>query len=208
MKYCDIPIGNIQPNEYNPNRLGEKYQRSLERRIKKDNSLIAPIIVTERGGKYIIIDGEHRYIAAKKAGLETIPCIVRDVDDKRAKLETLILSSIHGRMEDKALVDVIEDIKDTFELAEIGNDLVIEDISKLIKVEDYEYEAKQTEETIEETMVPFSIMLNNQAYETIKKSLKKVRDKVKIGKNFSEYVKHIIDEADDEFIVQAILNSV
>ena len=53
--------------------------------------VIEPVIVRRRpDGDYQIIAGERRWRAAQRAGLETVPVIVRDVDDKAALALALI----------------------------------------------------------------------------------------------------------------------
>jgi len=37
---------------------------------------IVPLVVIEKGGNYIIIDGQHRYLAAKSLGIREVPVIV------------------------------------------------------------------------------------------------------------------------------------
>lgn len=52
----------------------------------KSQGIIEPIIVVKKGDKYEIRAGHRRYLAAKIAGLGTIPCLVRALDVKNADL--------------------------------------------------------------------------------------------------------------------------
>ena len=53
--------------------------------------VIEPVIVRpRRGGDYEIIAGERRWRAAQRAGLDTVPVIVRNADDKSALTLALI----------------------------------------------------------------------------------------------------------------------
>lgn len=52
----------------------------------KDNGILVPIIVRPQGGKYEIIAGHRRCHAAKKAGLDTLPAIVKKYTDDEAAL--------------------------------------------------------------------------------------------------------------------------
>jgi len=57
----------------------------------KEQGIINPIVVRERNdGKYEIIAGERRYQAAKIAGLQEVPVIVRSVDNLQALALALI----------------------------------------------------------------------------------------------------------------------
>ena len=49
----------------------------------KEHGVLQPIIVTPRGDNYMIIAGERRFRASKRAGLSTIPALVRELDDEK-----------------------------------------------------------------------------------------------------------------------------
>lgn len=57
----------------------------------KEHGVIMPIVVNkEKDGKYMIIAGERRFRAAKMAGLETIPAVVKDYSDREVEEISLI----------------------------------------------------------------------------------------------------------------------
>ena len=77
----EVPLAKIVPNPNQPRRdFDEEKLDELADSIKK-NGLIQPIVVRKHGIGYEIIAGERRYQASKRAGLERIPVIVKDVDD-------------------------------------------------------------------------------------------------------------------------------
>jgi ParB family chromosome partitioning protein len=59
----------------------------------QEHGLIQPIIVRKRGEVYEVVAGERRWRAAQKAGLKTIPGIVREVND-RESLESALIENI------------------------------------------------------------------------------------------------------------------
>ncbi len=84
----DIEANPNQPREnFNDEHLGE-----LADSIKK-HGVLQPVVVRRAGGKYQLVVGERRFRASKLAGRQTIPAIVRDIDDddslKFAMLENL-----------------------------------------------------------------------------------------------------------------------
>lgn len=85
-----LPIGDLVPNlmqprkNFNPERL-----KALEDSIR-DHGVLQPIIVRPKGDQYEIVAGERRWRASTAAGLETVPCIVRDLDDRENMLMALI----------------------------------------------------------------------------------------------------------------------
>ncbi|HEU5121343.1 MAG TPA: ParB/RepB/Spo0J family partition protein [Candidatus Saccharimonadales bacterium] len=58
-----------------------------------EHGVVQPIVVTATGGKYQIVAGERRWRAAKKAGLEKVPAIVRTLSDQH-KLELSLIENL------------------------------------------------------------------------------------------------------------------
>ncbi|MBQ2659446.1 ParB/RepB/Spo0J family partition protein [Candidatus Saccharibacteria bacterium] len=58
----------------------------------KEHGVLQPIVVTKEDGKYKIVAGERRWRAAKKAGLEKIPAIIRTLDSQN-RLEISIIEN-------------------------------------------------------------------------------------------------------------------
>lgn len=57
----------------------------------KEHGVIMPIVVNkEKDGKYMIIAGERRFRAAKLAGLESIPAVVKDYSEREVEEISLI----------------------------------------------------------------------------------------------------------------------
>jgi ParB family chromosome partitioning protein len=56
----------------------------------RTHGIITPVIVVPKDGKFMLIAGERRWRAAKKAGLSKIPAIVRDYSQKQIKEISLI----------------------------------------------------------------------------------------------------------------------
>lgn len=79
-----LPINKITPNRYQPRNIfnDEKIQELAE--SIKEHGVIQPIVVRRYNQLFEIIAGERRYRASKLLGLEKIPVIVRDFDDKQS----------------------------------------------------------------------------------------------------------------------------
>ena len=88
-----IKIREIEPNKNQPRRtFNEESIDELAESIKT-YGVIQPIIVTKKEDYYEIIAGERRWRAAKKAGLEEMPCIVRE-DTERKNKEIALIENI------------------------------------------------------------------------------------------------------------------
>ena len=101
-------IGDLDRNRFQPRiNFDENKISELSNSIKK-NGLIQPIVVRPHKyskGKYEIIAGERRWIAAQKAGLHEVPIIVLNLSDQES-LEVAIVENI--QRED---LNIIEEAK-------------------------------------------------------------------------------------------------
>lgn len=89
----DAKIEAVRPNPYQPRtHFDEAALEDLAASIK-ENGVFQPIIVRQSVNGYEIIAGERRFRASKMAGKETIPAIVRDLDE-RQMLEIAVLENL------------------------------------------------------------------------------------------------------------------
>lgn len=76
-----IAIGDIDPNGDQPRRSFPDESLAQLAQSIRDQGVLQPILVTpQMGGRYRIVAGERRWRASRMAGLDTVPCIVRDMD--------------------------------------------------------------------------------------------------------------------------------
>ncbi len=90
-KLIMVPLNQIVPNPNQPRKLFDSEELiGLSDSIRK-NGILQPITVREtENGRYEIIAGERRFRASAIAGLNSIPCIVTDVDNKRSAILSLL----------------------------------------------------------------------------------------------------------------------
>ena len=85
-----IKINEIEPNKEQARKVfDEEALEELSNSIK-EYGLIQPIVVTKKDNYYQIIAGERRWRASKKAGLDEIPVIIKEDDERRNKEISLI----------------------------------------------------------------------------------------------------------------------
>ena len=86
----NLKLIEVEPNKNQPrmNFNDEKIEDLAE--SIKEYGVIQPIIVRKVGDKYEIIAGERRWRAAKKAGLNEIPAIIRNYTEQKNKEVALI----------------------------------------------------------------------------------------------------------------------
>ena len=87
----EIPVGELDPNPDQPRRhFSEESLSQLSNSIREQGVLQPLLVAPSKGGRYMIIAGERRYRAGRAAGLETLPCIVKDIDVIRQREIALI----------------------------------------------------------------------------------------------------------------------
>lgn len=89
----EIPLEAIVPSDHQPRkRLDEQALDELAASVKQ-SGVLQPIVVRRRGEGYQLVVGERRWRAARRAGLERIPAIIREVTDAEA-LELALVENL------------------------------------------------------------------------------------------------------------------
>ncbi|MFC1512522.1 ParB/RepB/Spo0J family partition protein [bacterium] len=92
-KIENIPIDLIEPSQNQPRvQFDDDTLIELSESIK-ERGILQPIIVIRNNDKYIIIAGERRYRAAKIAGLQKVPAVIRTYEEAE-RFEIALLENI------------------------------------------------------------------------------------------------------------------
>lgn len=89
----DIPIAEIDPNLSQPRKEFDKDALEQLADSIRQAGVLQPILVVENGTRYRIIAGERRFRAARLAGLESIPSIVRSFTEEQ-QLEAALIENL------------------------------------------------------------------------------------------------------------------
>jgi len=89
-----LKITEVEPNREQPRKVFN--QESLEELAEsiKTYGIIQPIVVAKQEGYYSIVAGERRWRAAKIAGLQEIPAIIRNSEDEQTNKEIALIENI------------------------------------------------------------------------------------------------------------------
>ena len=145
MEIKKIGVSKIAENTWNPNVMKPYKFEALTKHIK-DKGMVQPILVRTHKVKeqdlnefekstveeiplpeFEIIDGAHRFRAAKQAGLTEINCVVVELDDNQAQKATIAMNNIKGYMQDMQLAALIEQLNKTESLEELSKALAFEE---------------------------------------------------------------------------------
>ena len=91
-----IAISDLERNKYQPRTIFDEEKLEELSLSIKENGIIQPIAVRPNKydpGKFEIVAGERRWLAAQKAGLNEVPVIVLNIDDQKS-LEIAIVENV------------------------------------------------------------------------------------------------------------------
>ena len=133
-----VSVEKLRENRYNPNEMPEEVFDKLKQEYERVGYL-QPVLVrpVEEDGeeRYEIVDGEHRWRAARQKGVEEINVVVKEMSDEDAKATTLNMNDVKGSDNPIRLAELLKDLQ------EEGNST--EDLDELLLME--EEEIKQHE---------------------------------------------------------------
>jgi ParB family transcriptional regulator, chromosome partitioning protein len=92
-EYTHLPLKNIKPGRYQPRQEIEDSELQELMRSIQEKGIVQPIIVRKiAADEYEIVAGGRRFQAAKSLGLNEIPTIIKELDDR----DTLIFAIIEN----------------------------------------------------------------------------------------------------------------
>ncbi len=108
-----VRVDRISPNRNQPRKAFDKQSFTDLVASVKEFGLIQPIILRPTGDSFEIVAGERRWRAAKEAGLEEVPAIVKDSSDTEsieiALIENIQRENLNALEEAAAFQQLIED---------------------------------------------------------------------------------------------------
>lgn len=119
-----VDVNLLFPSPFQPRKdFDEEALNALVESVK-EKGILQPLLVRKKNGRFEIIAGERRWRASKLAGLQTVPVIVKDMDDKEvlevALVENLLRENLSAIEEAEGFQRLIDEFSHTQEaLAQI-----------------------------------------------------------------------------------------
>jgi ParB family chromosome partitioning protein len=115
---AELPVDSIHANPRQPRRRFEPEATAGLASSVRQQGLLQPIVVRPRtAGGYELIAGERRWRAAREAGLETLPAIVREADDRDSLLLALVENVAREQLSPVEEARAYASLVDEFELS-------------------------------------------------------------------------------------------
>lgn len=122
-----VALSDLRSNPYQPRKVFDPEKMDELTASIKEYGVIEPIIVKKSIKGYDIVAGERRSIAARKAGLETIPAIVRDFTDDEM-MSIAILENI--QREDLNIIEEAQAYKNMIEAMHLTQEELANKVGK------------------------------------------------------------------------------
>ncbi|MCL2850729.1 MAG: ParB/RepB/Spo0J family partition protein [Micrococcales bacterium] len=119
-RFAEVPVSAIRPNPRQPRRVFDDDDLAELVGSIQEVGVLQPVVVRPAGDGYELVMGERRWRASQRAGLETVPAIVRETQDgnllRDALLENLHRSQLNPLEEAAAYQQLLDDFGCTQEV--------------------------------------------------------------------------------------------
>lgn len=128
-----VALGELRPNSYNPNRQSERDFELLCKSMTEDG-FTQPVVALLKDK--IIVDGEHRWRAAKKLGYEQIPVVFVDMTPEQMRISTLRHNRARGSEDVELSAELLRDLRELGALSWAQDSLMMDDEEMRILLDD------------------------------------------------------------------------
>ena len=91
---AEVPIDLIAPNPYQPRKVFNEASIDELARSVKQHGIVQPLVVTRAGDRFKLIAGERRYRAAQRAGLHSVPVVIKEMMQEGDALQIALIENI------------------------------------------------------------------------------------------------------------------
>jgi len=89
-----LALDQIAPNPYQPRKTFNEGSIDELARSVREHGIVQPLVVSRFGDRYRLIAGERRYRAAQKAGLTSVPVVIKDDLKEGDALQIALIENI------------------------------------------------------------------------------------------------------------------
>jgi ParB family chromosome partitioning protein len=92
---AEIPVDHLHPNPQQPRQIFDDDALSELTASIQRHGVLQPVLVSEDGpDRYLLITGERRWRAARRAGLRTVPAVIRELLEDSDQLEFALVENL------------------------------------------------------------------------------------------------------------------
>jgi len=92
---AQIPLDRISSNPYQPRKIFNEQSLDDLARSVREHGIVQPLVVSRTAdNRYRLIAGERRFRAAQKAGLQSVPAVIKDLQKEGDALQIALIENI------------------------------------------------------------------------------------------------------------------
>lgn len=137
MKYEMVDIERCDVLKRNPQYLTPTTQRRLAESIGRDGFVVPILLRPIENGRFEVVSGNHRFMAARDAGLKNVPAVIKEMNSDEAARLALNLNLIHGDPTAEQLAPFLAELSDA-----VLKDIHLND-DLISKIEEFDVELTQ-----------------------------------------------------------------
>ena len=119
MEIREIPLRDLDPAAWHSNEMSDAMLGHLAGSVGTFG-LVVPLVVRPLGTKFEVLSGNQRLVVLAEQGVATVPSVVVDADDPRARLLAQALNTIHGQDDLGRRALLVRDLLDAMPLDEVA----------------------------------------------------------------------------------------
>ncbi|XUW99745.1 MAG: ParB N-terminal domain-containing protein [Dehalogenimonas sp.] len=120
MNTINIPMAKLIEANWNSNIQDEAMMARLRESLRTFG-LVENLVVRSVGNDYEVLSGNHRLAVLKEMGVTTVPCVIVESDDHKARLLSQALNRIHGEDDLGLRSELIKKTLERFSATEIAS---------------------------------------------------------------------------------------
>ena len=114
----------------NPQYLTPHQMDALKASIERDGFLAPVLLRPISDGKYEIVSGNHRVMAARELGLKVVPAVIKDIDDASAQRIAINLNTVHGNPNVELLAPFLAEMDDDVLASIHMDDILLKELTE------------------------------------------------------------------------------
>jgi len=202
IQISDIPLERLSPNPWNPNRMSPEMRHKLKEYIKREG-FVEPIVVRPKEDGFEILGGFHRWSIAGELGYKSVPCVVVNLDDRRAKILSVNLNEMKGQSLPDLLANLVHDLSREATLEDLETQLPysideLKDSLELLKIPDgleaYLAEEAARQEKLRPKILSFVVDDAEAVEAAIKAAMVKQENNPTRGRALLDICRHYLTE--------------
>lgn len=146
-----VAVGDLKPNDYNPNRQSDHDFELLLRSMREDG-FTQPVVALK--ATKVIVDGEHRWRAGQALGYSEIPVVFVDMTPEQARIATLRHNRARGSEDVELAAAVLRDLAQLGALDWAQESLMLDDTELERLLEDIPAPEALADEEFSQAWIP------------------------------------------------------